>query len=302
MDTSKELVLIDFDKPSVVSTLKATVAQGLSDSEFLLFAEHCKSTGLNPFKREVWAIKANNRLQLMTGINGYFTIANRHPEYDGYEEGYIGKNGEELPDTYTMNDFVGAWCKVYRKDRKMPAKGVAFNSEYKKDYGNWKVMPRVMILKCAESIALRKAFPQELNGSYTAEEMPPEFSNTDPTVTVSVTEPFKASQMLQAQSKDTTPKSDTWTGELKVTGGKHEGVKWKDLDPSYVEWARHNSKNPGVRYMAEQELLRRDDVQMRAQEAKYEAINNEAEKAGAFNAIDEAVGGDQLPASMGGPK
>lgn len=190
---SKELTTIDYNSKEVVDTLIATVAQGLNKQEFSLFAEHCKSTGLNPFKKEVWAIKASGRLQLMTGINGYFTIANRHPEFDGYEEGFVGKDGQELPDTYQGSDYIGAWCRVHRKDRKIPAKGVAFKNEYEKTYGNWKTMPKSMLLKCAESIALRKAFPQELNGTYTAEEMPVEYSQT-----VEVVQPKPILQTLKS--------------------------------------------------------------------------------------------------------
>ena len=51
--------LIDYNNREMLQTLKETVAQELNDSEFKLFVEHCKSTNLNPFKREVWAIKAS---------------------------------------------------------------------------------------------------------------------------------------------------------------------------------------------------------------------------------------------------
>jgi phage recombination protein Bet len=155
---------IDFASREVIATLKATVAQGLTDPEFALFAEHCKGTGLNPFKREVWAIKAGGRLQIMTGLQGYLSIANSHTQFDGME---VEVDSDENP--------TKAIARVYRKDRRIPAEGVALMKEYRKETPIWRQMPRVMLTKVAKSIALREAFPQELNGTYTAEEMPAEF-------------------------------------------------------------------------------------------------------------------------------
>ena len=50
--------LIDYNNATMIQTLKATVAQGLNEPEFRLFTEHCKSTGLNPFKKEVCILKS----------------------------------------------------------------------------------------------------------------------------------------------------------------------------------------------------------------------------------------------------
>ncbi len=203
---TSELMTINYTSPEVIKTLQATVAQGLTTPEFMLFVEHCKGTGLNPFKKEVWAIKGkgyqNNRgewvegkLQIMTGVNGFYAIANNHPLFDGLETGFVGVNGEYLPMTYPKQDYIGAWCKVYRKDRRIPIEAVAMLEEYDKskteakypDKGIWHTMKRIMIVKCAESLGLRKAFPQELNGMYTAEEMPHEYSQ--PTVVQEVKKP-----------------------------------------------------------------------------------------------------------------
>jgi phage recombination protein Bet len=194
LPATQQTALLNFDDPEVIRTLKATVARGLSDAEFMLFAQHCKGTQLNPFKNEVWAIKGKGytnkrgehvegKLQIMTGINGFFTIANANEMFDGIESGLIDPNGDYKPLAYPKNDFIGAWCKVYRKDRRIPVEAVAMLNEYDKsldsyypEKGIWRSMKRGMIQKCAESIALRKAFPQQLNGMYTQEEMPPEFS------------------------------------------------------------------------------------------------------------------------------
>lgn len=189
--TIRDNYAIDFNSPEIIQTLKNTVAQGATDAEFAMFLQFCKATGLNPFKKEIWFIKGkgytNNRgewiegkVQMMTGINGFHSIANAHPLYDGIEVGFIDPQGEFKTQAYPKNDYIGAWCRVYRKDRRVPVEAVAMLSEYDKSKPEkesvWKTMKRVMITKCAESVGLRKAFSQELNGLYTAEEMPLEYS------------------------------------------------------------------------------------------------------------------------------
>ena len=78
---SKELTTTN--NLEMLQALRNTVAPGLTEPEFLLFAEMCRATGLNPATKEIWAIKAGGRLQLMTGINGFLRIANSHPQFDG---------------------------------------------------------------------------------------------------------------------------------------------------------------------------------------------------------------------------
>lgn len=173
---TKELRAVNYSDPSVVQTIRETVAIGATDAELAMFLELARATGLNPFKREIWFIKAGGRPQIMTGINGFHAIANRSVQYDGIESGLISPTGELVSAAYPNADYIGAWCRVHRKDRRVPTEGIAMLNEYDKGQGNWSRMRRVMINKCAESIALRKAFPQELGGLYTAEEMPLEFA------------------------------------------------------------------------------------------------------------------------------
>lgn len=159
-----QLTKIDYNNKEVINTLKQTVTKGASDAELAMFIEMCRATQLNPFKKEIWFIKAKDQVQMMTGINGFYAIANSHPQYDGTVIDYVEQDGN-------LQKVV---AHVYRKDRKYPSTAEAYLTEYQKPYGNWKIMPRVMLAKCAESMALRKAFPQELNGLYTQEEVPQE--------------------------------------------------------------------------------------------------------------------------------
>lgn len=163
---TKELTTTQSNPLELLNALRNSVAPGLTDAEFQLFGEIVRSTGLNPITKEVWAIKAGGRLQLMTGINGFLKIANSHPQYDGMEVDY----------EWDENRLVSATAKVYRKDRRFPSVATAYMAEYAKPTPIWKQMPSVMLAKCAKSLAIREAFIQELGGLYTAEEMPPQYA------------------------------------------------------------------------------------------------------------------------------
>ena len=181
----------------MLHALRNTVAPGLTDAEFLLFVEICKSTGLNPATKEIWAIKAGGRLQLMTGINGFLRIANSHSQYDGMEVSY----------EWDKKTLIACTVKVHRKDRKYPSVATAYWSEYAKNSPVWGQMPTVMLSKCAKSLAIREAFIQELGGLYTQEEMPNDYGSHN--VKSVVTVPVSATETVQV---------DRETGEVKSQG------------------------------------------------------------------------------------
>lgn len=181
-----EIQKINYEDEKVIQTLINTVAKGASKEEFAMFTEICKATGLNPFKKEIWFIKTSAGVQMMVGLNGFYCIANNNPNFDGIETEVIENDKGQI---------VKAIARVYRKDRRIPMVAEAYMSEFGKTHGVWKSMPRIMLTKCAESLALRKAFPQELNGLYTQEEMPAEFAEpkniTPPAKPIAKPEPKK---------------------------------------------------------------------------------------------------------------
>lgn len=159
-------------------TVKNVLAPDLSDDELKLFAMVAACSGLDPFAKQVYAVKRGGRVTFQTGIDGYRAIAERTGQYDGQDEPEYGPACGCGREPKGHPEF--ATVKVYRKDMGRPIAATAYFDEYYAgDPGPMpKKMPRVMIAKVAEALALRKAFPYDANRQrgigadlYTADEM-----------------------------------------------------------------------------------------------------------------------------------
>lgn len=166
--------------------LKATVAKGTTDEQFALFCEVAQRTGLNPFAKQIYAVLRNTKqgdkwvptMTIQTGVDGYRLIAQRTGEYAGQRgPQWCGEDGDWRDVWLSKQPPAAARVGVYRTGFMEPVWGVATMQSYLqtdregRPMGLWKTMPDVMIAKCAEVLALRKAFPQELSGLYADAEM-----------------------------------------------------------------------------------------------------------------------------------
>jgi phage recombination protein Bet len=165
-------------------TVRNVLAPDLSDDELKLFAMVATRSGLDPFAKQVYAVKRQGRVTFQTGIDGYRSIAARTGLYDGQDEPEYGATCE-CGDGRPAGHPESATVRVYRKGVGRAIAATAFWHEYKPEAGAsgrqdamWVRMPRVMLAKVAEALALRKAFPYDPENRmgigadlYTADEM-----------------------------------------------------------------------------------------------------------------------------------
>lgn len=148
-----------------------------SQAELTLFALTAKRLGLDPFAKQIYSIKRKRRdgtysQAIQVSIDGFRSIADRTGQYAGQDEpSYgptIGKGADSHPEFATVRvlkliggQIVGTASTAYWDEFAVTGYGGEM----------WKRMPHVMLAKCAEAQALRKAFPTQLSGVYSDEEM-----------------------------------------------------------------------------------------------------------------------------------
>lgn len=202
-----------------IALITRTVAKGATKDELGLFLNVSKRCGLDPFSKQIYFIKRNvwnSSLKksesvgtIQTGIDGYRAIAEKSGNYAGSDDAVYDTEQEDHPNKATITVWKivnGEKCGFTASARWKeyaavhPKKGTIM--------GQWKTMPYLMLAKCAESLALRKAFPNDLSGLYTEDEM----SQVDATVVdvkdVKAEETKKDKEMKDLMSKAAPEKKD----------------------------------------------------------------------------------------------
>lgn len=227
MTTGTALAIADdqqqFSKQQVAALAQLGVERA-SDADLAVFFHQCKRTGLDPFSRQIYMISRRKRVKdpatgiwrdgvqqtIQTGIDGFRLIAARAANARGatitYEDTLWADSRGGWHDKWIWQGPPHA-AKVTIRIGEASVSGVASTHEYMpmnkagEPTGLWKTMPATMIAKCAEALALRKAFPMDLSGLYTSEEM----NQADARETITATPP-RGVQREQQPAKDTPPK------------------------------------------------------------------------------------------------
>ena len=157
---------------SQIEIIKSQIAKNCTDGELSLFGQVCQRTGLDPFSRQIYAISRGGKMSIQTSIDGFRTIAARSGLYGGSMTEWCGDDGIWRDVWLQSIPPAAAKTTVYRTGSPMPFVAVARYGAYEQSNNQiWRKMPDLMLGKCSESLALRKAFPAELSGLYTADEM-----------------------------------------------------------------------------------------------------------------------------------
>lgn len=172
---------------SQVNLMKRTVAKGASDDELKLFLQVCRGANLNPFLKQVflvprWDSKEGREIRaIQVSIDGLRSIAEESGQYAGNEDPVFADEEEikykDRKDkeysfvapkkaTVTVKKLIGGrlcdFTATARWDEYYPSQKLGFQ---------WHQRPYLMLGKCAEALALRKAFPKLMSGMYAQEEM-----------------------------------------------------------------------------------------------------------------------------------
>lgn len=194
---STELALAD-DQHGFTERQVAALAhigvESAGQGDLEVFFHVCKRSGLDPFARQIHMIGRNQRevdengnwrtvvkQTIQTGIDGFRLIGRRAAAQSGHKIAmsdveWCHENGDWRPVWRTSWGLpVAARVTIYRDGEPFPA--TALFDEYKqvKSSGDltrmWATRPAGQLGKCAEALAWRKAFPQDLAGIYVDEEM-----------------------------------------------------------------------------------------------------------------------------------
>jgi phage recombination protein Bet len=167
--------------PEQVDLVKSVVFKGATDEELKLFFFECRRRGVHPLDRLIHPVVRKDkdgarRVSFQTSIDLFRSEAEGTGEYRGQKDVEYGPMTEWDKIDKKVPEYAKATIKRFDEHTGdiIEISATAYWEEYYpgEQLGfQWRKMPRLMLGKCAEALALRKAFPRKLAGLYTFEEM-----------------------------------------------------------------------------------------------------------------------------------
>lgn len=148
-----------------------TVARGLSPADQALFEAVCLSSGLDPLRKEVYAVVRGDRMSIQTGIDGYLKLANQTKELNGMEVLFYDENGAESEVWVKRTPPTACLVRVYRKGAAYPFTASCRFDAYSQSNQMWKKFPETMLAKATTTLALRRGFADVISGIASADEL-----------------------------------------------------------------------------------------------------------------------------------
>jgi len=148
----------------------------VTDAEVWQFGLLCQHQRLDPFVGDAYLVKYGDDAQMLVSKAAFMKRAEACASYAGLEAGVtIEINGELVQRPGSLvppgAKLIGGWARVYRTDRGFPSYAEVAFSEYNKGRSTWKDIPATMIRKVAIVHAMREAYPVQLGGLYTEDEL-----------------------------------------------------------------------------------------------------------------------------------
>jgi len=148
-----------------------TVAMGLSAADQALFEAVCLSSGLDPLRKEVYAVVRGGKMSIQTGIDGYLKLANQTKELNGMEVLFYDQDGSESEVWVKKTPPAACLVRVYRKGADYPFTASCRFEAYSQNNNMWKKFPETMLAKATTTLALRRGFADVISGIASADEM-----------------------------------------------------------------------------------------------------------------------------------
>lgn len=170
-------------KENEIAVIQNSVAKGTTMTELAYFLNVAKTTGLNPFIKQIWCYKDHKgNVIIMAARDGFLAIGQRSERWNGmvssevyendhFEVDIINGQISHKPNYKERGNLLGAYCLIKPKGVDMATYEWASIKDYDKGQFIWNSHKNEMIKKVAEVHALKKAFG--ISGLFTEYEMIP---------------------------------------------------------------------------------------------------------------------------------